>query len=242
MTNFKLSALALVLSVAGAMASAQAAPVSYTFTAEVNSLKAFEGGTYGDVAYAAIGGRHISLGEKLVGRLTYDAAGAQFEGDLNPDVPGTYYAYSIPTLKMEYTFASGGFNFTDNNMGFATVINDAPNDLLTFETYGRPVEQGLDLHSRGTITLGDANGLFLNSIAVPGSIDTLFPGLLAQSAMAGHLTTMDGGQYFNFDAKLTSFAPSAVSAVPEPETYMMMFAGLGMLGMAARRKRRGTNV
>ena len=48
MTNFKPSALAFALTLAGAM-SAQAAPVSYTFSAEVSALSAFQDGTYGDV-------------------------------------------------------------------------------------------------------------------------------------------------------------------------------------------------
>jgi len=42
-------------------------------------------------------------------------------------------------------------------------------------------------------------------------------------------------------ARLADFAPNAniaVAVVPEPETYGMMLAGLGMLGMVARRRAR----
>ena len=34
----------------------------------------------------------------------------------------------------------------------------------------------------------------------------------------------------------------SLSAVPEPETYAMMLAGLGLLGFAARRRKQKTEV
>ena len=37
---------------------------------------------------------------------------------------------------------------------------------------------------------------------------------------------------------ITRFVSTSVSAVPEPETYAMMLAGLGILGFVARRKKR----
>ena len=40
---------------------------------------------------------------------------------------------------------------------------------------------------------------------------------------------------FVFDATLTTTAP--VVSVPEPETYALMFAGLGLLGFVARRRK-----
>lgn len=43
------------------------------------------------------------------------------------------------------------------------------------------------------------------------------------------------GGYYTFQ----SFTTAAVSAVPEPETYGMLFAGLGLLGVMARRKSAG---
>jgi hypothetical protein len=40
------------------------------------------------------------------------------------------------------------------------------------------------------------------------------------------------------DADLTGFTPQAIAAVPEPETYAMLLAGLGLLGFVARRRQR----
>lgn len=47
-------------------------------------------------------------------------------------------------------------------------------------------------------------------------------------------TTNEYGNYTTF----TTHAVSAVAAVPEPETYAMLLAGLGAVGMIARRRRR----
>ena len=46
---------------------------------------------------------------------------------------------------------------------------------------------GMDLRSSASFGLGDLNGKLLNSAAMPASINTLFPGLLAQSGFGGGL-------------------------------------------------------
>jgi len=35
----------------------------------------------------------------------------------------------------------------------------------------------------------------------------------------------------------TDLSPFAIAAVPEPETYAMLLAGLGLVGVAARRRK-----
>ena len=51
-------------------------------------------------------------------------------------------------------------------------------------------------------------------------------------------TTFCSGVYFNSNCHVDgTFTTLSVVAVPEPETYAMMFAGLGLLGFVARRRR-----
>jgi hypothetical protein len=46
--------------------------------------------------------------------------------------------------------------------------------------------------------------------------------------------------WIDFDPKSRNFGQFTVSAVPEPETFAMLLAGLGLIGaIAARRRQRG---
>jgi hypothetical protein len=47
-----------------------------------------------------------------------------------------------------------------------------------------------------------------------------------------------GGDVGNGHGSLLS---QTIPAIPEPETYAMMLAGLGLLGFVARRRRQGLN-
>ena len=46
-----------------------------------------------------------------------------------------------------------------------------------------------------------------------------------------------GTQNYSLSAEVYTSAGSSIAAVPEPETYAMLLAGLGMVGMIARRRR-----
>jgi len=55
------------------------------------------------------------------------------------------------------------------------------------------------------------------------------------STMTMGFTGATGGSYA--DQRITSFSVNSVPAVPEPETYAMLLAGLGALGFVARRRK-----
>lgn len=110
-------------------------------------------------------------------------------------------------------------------------------------------EAGVTASTRFLITGNGVNfsSAFLNGTAlslVLGTASKTYETSLMGFDFTGPLTLVvkgtslgKGGSYGGY-AQVTStgsYAPP-VSAVPEPETYAMMLAGLGLLGFAARRK------
>ena len=67
---------------------------------------------------------------------------------------------------------------------------------------------------------------FFSNGSAPGSFATY-------TMWAGNV---QGGTALYLNSAFVTRTPGAVSAVPEPETYAMLLAGLGMLGFAARKR------
>lgn len=111
----------------------------------------------------------------------------------------------------------------------------------------------------GTTTLTSASGLFnissLDLLRLPNIVNTTvtFTGIKGDASVVTQNFTFTGNGWgtLNFDPSFTSLASLKwsqgltvyvvdnlnVSAVPEPETYAMMMAGLGLVGLAARRRK-----
>lgn len=91
---------------------------------------------------------------------------------------------------------------------------------------------------------------FFNGDSLVGSFDGValagFAGVAADGDQSvgnfWNFTASNAGDYFNsvaFISRTNAFETDnhAVLAVPEPETYAMMLAGLGLIGFAARRRK-----
>lgn len=88
------------------------------------------------------------------------------------------------------------------------------------------------------VTIADGlNNIFLSTgfQNFPGDAPTHFSGPYTSSSGIYILFGPDG---YNGGIDNIDFTVSQVGAVPEPETYAMMLAGLGLLGVAARRRKR----
>lgn len=240
MTRFKFRTLALAIPLAGAlsMSAAHAAPVTYNFAGTINMLTEQQtNGAFLSVAYAELGGSHLALGEKVIGSITFDAANAEFmTDDSSPDSPNSNYSYNVPTFSLQYQTESGGYSFSSfpGGPGWATTSNQPTGDAVGFQSTSFNQQLGLDLLNQVFFGIGDPSGQLLSSAALPASFGAAGPG--TASSVTGIFRTTDFGSVINYSATMTSLTP-VVMAVPEPETYAMMLAGLGMLGMAARRRK-----
>ncbi len=137
------------------------------------------------------------------------------------------------------TVYSAGFNATHQGNGSFT-------DTFNFGSFANPSLASASLtatlvgftatgYSLISGTLGSSALTFgtqgKNVTALFTDNDVMFSGPL-QLTVTGK--TINGGGSFGGNVNI-AMSPS-ISAVPEPETYAMMLAGLGLLGFAARRK------
>ena len=144
-------------------------------------------------------------------------------------------------------------NYTDPNIFFAWAATlegaHGVNDAATFKLVLRNVTTGTDLITRtynaasggggvdSRFTLGSDNFYYTTAWQIEQLDVSAFSGdtfeltlLAADCQPTGHQGTvyLDG---------FGAVAPPPVGAVPEPETYALMLAGLGLVGWVARRRR-----
>lgn len=81
----------------------------------------------------------------------------------------------------------------------------------------------------GNLVLTANDGTTL-SYALNGTTTSTFLGFVSDTALTSVTVATDGGLYW-------ATANDVVLAVPEPATYGMLLAGIGLLGVAARRRR-----
>ncbi|MFA9215599.1 MAG: PEP-CTERM sorting domain-containing protein [Sphingomonadaceae bacterium] len=123
-------------------------------------------------------------------------------------------------------FWSAGSTTGLNLMGDGSQNLNAPTGFHTFTWWGNYPESvyQIDSTAKFSITLSNVSA-GTNTVGMSSYFGFTNPGQASALNQYGYYTTF------------TADAASPMAAVPEPETYAMLFAGLGLLGAVARRRK-----
>lgn len=219
---------------------AQATLQTYEFTASVSQLGHLEAFEYAQRVGGIRAGTFISLGDKIVGRFSYDTSIAPASSSADPGSHAvTQYAYP------DTASATNFLNFTILPSG-QTIGTGGTETKRTMGVGDRPTGQP---GARDVLWIANGGGFNTGNFGI--SMNSLSADWVQNGQLPEHLSFADlvsGAVYHNFvrddghtiylNASLTSLTDVTVNAVPEPATWAMMLAGVSILGVSARRKRR----
>jgi hypothetical protein len=163
------------------------------------------------------------------------------------DVPDTCAAIGTGT-NIPISGACAGFSVVSAEVNFYD-ISDPSTILESFDLNTNVIVTGINL-AAGALTGVDTGffDFFVPTLDIAGGGDysfslILFGGNKAQLIYAKPPETSPACITFPIDGAMCGVSenvPTGVfaAAVPEPETYALMLAGLGVIGFAARRRRR----
>lgn len=214
----------LALAFAGLIcsASASAETVTYEFSGIVNKIRQSPTGNYNDsrsVASTTAVQGGLAVGDTYHGSFTLDLSTPNSSADTTN---GYYWAWPSQTA-MTVTFDKSGTVF-QNVWAPSVSVSDS-----TFDSFSVLASaEGGYAH----MWLYDPSANVFSSIAQPSS-------LVADDF---HTADLDFYWYWTsnsptVDVETSLLSITKVSAVPEPSTYAMLFAGLVLVGGAAARKR-----
>jgi len=193
---------------------------------------------------------HLSKSLALVACLTLSAAAqAQSSGSFDCITNNSAGSCAQAESGLGWTFESGLFSITNNSTGYVAevyfdvgagvgvtfaggagtsfTLGASPGSLSGGNTVGFVSDFAFDSDTRG-------RGTPVNGINTGETARFLFTGPLGGGFASGAL---EAGVHVRSLVNGRSESLTTVTAVPEPGTYAMILAGLGVMGFVARRRR-----
>lgn len=172
--------------------------------------------------------------------VTWNLEGVTFDDGTIATGYFIYDADASPTMLSDWSVTLSGsapddpFTFTKSNTDWAPfwsglnpsmgLQNDEPDPIACWNCSGR---RYLQFHFAGTLT--DAGGIVPIDIGL-----SPYWNELSQEVLYGYFEN-NGHDFLYYTRNVT--AGYITAAIPEPETYAMLLAGLGLLGFMARRRK-----
>lgn len=237
--SFKIKALAAAIALAGAVGQASAAGQNdvlffvYNNTAGVSYV--YDIGSTFNPTTDTINSLNVAVGADWASFTS--AVGANSASNMWGVIE------NMGSNRVGGTLAAGATFAATNPTNMATIMNNLTGALTGVSVGGTHYGVGTGFDNLvGTFVtpggIGNWNGNGWNSanLVSAGAIDVAFKSALPGARGSVTLTsyTPSNGNGFAFDGANLSYN---VAAVPEPETYGMLVAGLLMLGAVARRRR-----
>ena len=142
-----------------------------------------------------------------------------------------------PTISDWDGSAYAGYNAILGNNGVSSVFNDSISFSMPFDASGNGDANVIRLGGGGIVFT--AFNLYDNAILIAaGTMDGILS--FTGASTLGNYSLNIAGYKINSSKSASYTGNIAISAVPEPETYAMILAGLGLIGFSIRRRRTGT--
>jgi PEP-CTERM motif len=209
-----------------AVISTLATPVAATQVNGTFAGTALSANNYLTVSNTAFGIADTALpaGTSVTGSFSYDTSNVL---DSNASADIGYYQ----GVAGQISFHAGSYNYTSSGLlNFEIIKGLSQNSIRIIDPSNSPNDFSAVLE----VQLSNA----LGSDALPVNWGTpLVTGGLSQVSTVYSASGTSNGTNLGHDYRFTTTSVQAIAVVPEPETYALMMAGLGILGFMAKRRK-----
>lgn len=204
--------------------SAQAEIVTYTYSGFISAITKYDSSLPWPTSVASVllADGSVSTGLSFQGQFSYDTSTPLQAG---PEW-GPSYSGAAPSN-------SASLSFSNSNVSYQSASGAAASELHIYDNNEYIADQFSVLTGAGDRSLqlifSADNASVLKGSRIPGSLSQF----TTSNGFYFGGDTADGNTFTAFGAITTL---ERVSAVPEPETLAMLFAGLALVGWRQRRK------